>query len=139
MYDVFVPRINGKRQPLMLSVKDNKEHAAYLKPMAKEYSVAVISEYEPLVDKTVRKWLDGLDKRFCCQSREVCDIALWVRLCKCEQSFISMKNMDLIASVATESIMDITFSESIGLIDQGGDVAGFLENLDQNVDRGGMV
>lgn len=86
MYDIFSPRVNGKVIDSILSARDPRIHSKLHKPVAKEFAMSVVSEYEPLMDRTLEKWLQCLEQRFDDKSDKVCDIALWIRFCRRTQN-----------------------------------------------------
>lgn len=81
MYDAFAPRINGKRSTWWLSARDPQDVATIKKPIAAAYSFSTVSDYEPLVDEMITKFISRLDEEFAQQKGRVCDMALWLRLC----------------------------------------------------------
>lgn len=82
MYDPFAPRVNGKPVISWLSVRDREEHARIKKPIASAYSLSVLREYEPLVDEMIIKFMDRLEESAKMQSTRICDMAIWLRLCR---------------------------------------------------------
>ncbi|KUJ24275.1 cytochrome P450 [Mollisia scopiformis] len=120
MYDPFAPRVNGKRFDSSLSVRDPKVHQAMHKPIANAYSLTTLIDYEPLVDKMIIKLLAELRKRID-GGNEACDIGLWMRL------------------YAFDVMLQVTLSDTLGFMDKGGDINGFFERLDDNIDRSGLL
>ena len=82
MYDPFAPRVNGKRFEQILSVRESKAHAAMKKPIASAYSLSILTDYEPLVDDMIKKFIDRIEEEFNARKDKVCDMALWLRLCE---------------------------------------------------------
>ena len=136
MYDPFAPRINGKRMVSWLSVREPNAHARIKKPVANAYSISVLKEYEPLVDDMIIKFMDRLGDTGRDEDAKTCDLAVWLRLCRFQSTAIFAA---LITSDAFDVIMHLTFSDTLGFLDAGGDIDNFLVSLDQNLDRSGLV
>jgi len=83
MYDPFAVRVKGKRFQTSLSVREPKEHAALTKPVVSAYALSILTEYEPLVDETIRKFMDRAEQESSGEEGKWVDMALWMRLCKC--------------------------------------------------------
>ncbi|KAL9106661.1 MAG: hypothetical protein Q9227_008313 [Pyrenula ochraceoflavens] len=131
MYDAFGPRINGRREVSWLSVRNPLDHAAIKKPIAGAYAFSIILEYEPLVDEVISRFLKRLDSEFAAQSGRICDMAFWMRFCMPERCTIAV-DADL-SIVAYDVITHLTLGESLGFLDKGVDVQGFMQQSDKNL------
>ncbi len=136
MYDPFAPRVNGKPVVSWLSVRDPNAHARIKKPIASAYSLSVLKEYEPLVDDMILKFMDRLEDFGKNQKAEPCDMAVWLRLCR---SSAYGCRVTLMVLDAFDVIMHLTFSDTLGFLDAGGDIRDFMASLDRNSDRSGLV
>ena len=136
MYDPFSPRVNGKPVVSWLSVRDPNAHARIKKPIASAYSISVLKGYEPPVDDMILKFMDRLEDFGKNQNAEPCDMAVWLRLCRfstygCKVTLMILDAFDV--------IMHLTFSDTLGFLEAGGDVHDFMASLDRNSDRSGLV
>ena len=136
MYDPFAPRVNGKPAVSWLSVREPNAHARIKKPIASAYSLSVLKEYEPPVDEMITKFMNRLEESGRDQDSRICDMAVWLRLCRL---FINHYWVTLILSDAFDVIMHLTFSDTLGFLDAGQDVDDFMALLDENGDRSGLV
>lgn len=136
MYDPFAPRVNGKPVVSWLSVRDPKAHAEIKKPVARAYSLSELKEYEPLVDDMIVKFMDRLEDFSKDKNPEPCDMAVWLRLCRFS---VHGPSFALTSSDAFDVIMHLTFSDSLGFLEAGGDIGDFMVSLDRNSDKSGLV
>ena len=64
------------------AARDPKDVNAIKKPIASAYSFSNVLQYQPLVDQVISKFMNRLHEEFICRKDRVCDMALWLRLCK---------------------------------------------------------
>ncbi|MCJ1246209.1 hypothetical protein MMC30_003415 [Trapelia coarctata] len=120
----YVPRIYGVTAGFLktsLSVREPKEHAAMTKPVVSAYALSVLTEYELLVDETIRKFMDRVEQEGGGEGGNWVDVALWMRL------------------YALDVIMHLTFSNTLGFLDAGGDVEDFTASLSKNSARSALL
>ena len=65
-----------------LSVREPKEHARLMKPVANAYSLSVLAEYGPLVDDMIRKFVSRIGQEMSREVDSYVDMAQWMRACE---------------------------------------------------------
>lgn len=90
-HDVYDVKINsyrvqqrlsgGKPTVTLFTALDEDFHAAIKRPVSGTYSMSTLTEFEPFVDNTIRKFLERLDEEFVVPGR-VCDVAAWLQYCE---------------------------------------------------------
>ncbi len=88
-------------------------------------------ELEPLLDKSVKQFIDVLQTRFAA-SGKICDLADFIHFCT-SHSPRAARSCEVIdpSSVAFDAIMDIAFSNPVGFVKAGHDVHGIIGSLTQ--------
>ncbi|PQE32237.1 cytochrome P450 protein [Rutstroemia sp. NJR-2017a WRK4] len=115
MYNLFAPRVRGVPLPSLLSMHDEKEYARQKKMIAHVYSLTSLTEYEPLVDGIILKLVDQF-KRFDKQDNKSCDLSVWLRY------------------YTSDVIMQLSFGNNFGFVEQGRDIADHMKQLDKLLD-----
>ena len=96
-----------------------------------QYNPDAMHELEPLLDKSVKQFIDVLQTRFAA-SGKICDLADFIHFCKLYLSRAARSsNVIDPSSVAFDAIMDIAFSNPVGFVKAGHDVQGIIGSLTQ--------
>ncbi|KAL8728547.1 MAG: hypothetical protein Q9181_005304 [Wetmoreana brouardii] len=101
--------VKGKAIPGLFATQDRRIHTLLRKPIAGIYSMTNLTNYEPMVDTTIRCFFEQLDQRFV-QTSQVCPLDVWLQM------------------FAFDVIGSITFSKRLGFLEQGRDIDGIMEN-----------
>lgn len=112
-YSVFQNIVNGRRTASLVAMTDESDHARTKRVIAHAYSLSTLVEYEPLVDSTVRVFLDNLASRFA-KTGEVCDFGQYIQY------------------FAFDVIGELTFSKRLGFIEKNEDVDGIIAAIGSN-------
>ncbi|KAL8674238.1 MAG: hypothetical protein Q9168_001363 [Polycauliona sp. 1 TL-2023] len=116
MYDAFATYKDGKITHSSLSAQDPALALRHRKSIATAYSVNAVAVYEPVVDQMITKLISRLREISQEPGEGPPDMALWSRL------------------FAHDVILHLTFSNTLGFMDAGSDVGGFIAGLDGNLD-----
>ncbi|KAE9363577.1 cytochrome P450 [Stipitochalara longipes BDJ] len=111
---------NGKPTVTLFSSLDEDFHASIKKPISSAYSMTTLTEFEPFVDRTIRALVSQLDERFA-RPGSPCDIATWLQY------------------YAFDTIGELTFSKSLGFLEQGRDIDGIMKALEKTFDYAGKT
>jgi len=104
-----MPRIKGGKIPDVFATRDEDLHRRMRKPVANLYSIANLTNFEPLVVSTIDYFFSRLDELFTDKPRDF-DLSEWLQL-------------------FTFDIMgEVTFSRRLGFLERGGDIDGVMEN-----------
>lgn len=112
-YGVFQNIVNGKRTASLVAMTDESDHARTKRVVAHAYSLSTLVEYEPLVDSTIRIFLDQLSKSYA-QTGQPCDFGQQLQY------------------FAFDVIGELTFSKRLGFIEQNEDVGGIISAIGAN-------
>ena len=69
----------GASQTALVSIKDEKTHGTYRRPIANAYSLSSLKGYEPYIDATIEKLMGILDKH--AAENTPIDMTEWLRFC----------------------------------------------------------
>ena len=72
--------IGRQRFQSTFSVQDEAVHTAMNKPVARLYTMTNVVRFEPLIDRTIRRFMDILDTRFA-SVEQPCPIDKWLHYC----------------------------------------------------------
>ncbi|KAL8653735.1 MAG: hypothetical protein Q9210_001922 [Variospora velana] len=102
-YDSIIPRIKGGKIPDVFGTRDEDLHRKMRRPIANLYSIAHLTNFEPLVLSTMEHFFARLDELFTDKPMEL-DFGQWL------QYF-------------TFDVMgEVTFSRRLGFLEKGGDI-----------------
>lgn len=122
-YNALRARNKGRPATSIFAVRDEAIHTSMKRPLAGMYSLSSLTSYEPLVDSTIHLFMDRLEQEYD-GGRAVgksCNMADWLQF------------------YAFDVILNLTFSNTIGFLEQGKDVDGFMQALDANMNEGAPV
>ena len=71
---------DGKPNPAMVSIQDNRLHAEMKRPIAGIFSNSSVLAFEPKVAETMRFFMQRLDEEFASTGKR-CDIDHWLQYC----------------------------------------------------------
>ncbi|KAI0123266.1 cytochrome P450 [Xylariales sp. AK1849] len=108
-YDSIIPRMKGGKIPDVFATRDESLHRRMRRPIANLYSVANLTNFEPLVISTIQYFFERLDELYTDMPKD-CHISEWLQLF----------TFDVMGKV--------TFSRRLGFLERGGDVDGVIEN-----------
>jgi hypothetical protein len=116
-------RANGKPTTSIFAERDEQTHTFMKKAIVQIYSMSSLTSYEPLVDDTIRLFMDRLEQEFSrgADERKPCDMADWLQY------------------YAFDVVLNLTFSNTLGFLEQGRDVDGFVNLLDVNMSTSALV
>ncbi|ETS86540.1 hypothetical protein PFICI_00368 [Pestalotiopsis fici W106-1] len=109
-YDAIMPRVKGGKIPDVFATRDEDIHRRMRRPVANLYSVTSLTKFEPLITATMQYFFIRLDELFNDKSVEF-DMYRWI------QFFM----FDVLG--------EVTFSQRLGLLENGADVEDVIENL----------
>ena len=109
-YQVFV--MTGTTQTALVSIKDEKTHGTYRRPIANAYSLSSLKGYEPYIDETIDKLIVVLDKH------------------GAENAPINMTRWTQFW--AFDVMSKLAFGESLGFLEQGYDFNGMIAAQREN-------
>ncbi|KAF7552186.1 hypothetical protein G7Z17_g4509 [Cylindrodendrum hubeiense] len=118
-YEVQQQLANGKPTQTLFTTLDEDFHAKMKRPISSAYSLSSLTEFEVFVDKTIgvmMQKLDGFSK-----DDKVCDMAMWLQY------------------YAFDVIGELTFSRSLGFLDEGRDIDGIISSLEKMQDYSGKI
>ncbi|KAJ5174626.1 Cytochrome P450 [Penicillium canariense] len=118
-YHVQQQLAKGKPTPTLFTTTDEDFHAAIKRPISAAYSMSTLTEFEPFVDDTIYTFFQKLDEFIA--GNKVCDIALWLQY------------------YAFDVIGVLTFSTTLGFLQQGTDVEGIIAALERMLDYSGKI
>ncbi|KAL8992099.1 MAG: hypothetical protein Q9169_007372, partial [Polycauliona sp. 2 TL-2023] len=121
MYDAFATLHNGEVTYTSLATQDPAWALHYRKPIAAAFSVNAVAVYEPTVDQMIDKFISRLRAIVQDPGEAPPDMALWSRL------------------YAHDVILHLTFGNTLGFMDAGADIDGFISKLDANLDRAALA
>ncbi|ESZ92255.1 cytochrome P450 [Sclerotinia borealis F-4128] len=116
MYNLFAPRVNGVPLPSLLSMRDEKEYARQKKMIHHAYSLSSLTEYEPLVNGIILKLMDQFKVKSDKQNNKSVDLSVWLRY------------------YTSDVIMQLSFGNNLGFVEQGKDIANYMKELDKLLD-----
>ncbi|KAH7166379.1 cytochrome P450 [Dactylonectria macrodidyma] len=119
-YAVQQQLANGKATQTLFTTLDEAFHARIKRPVASAYSMTTLTDYEPLVDRTILAFFKQLENRYALTGRD-CPIFEWLQY------------------YAFDVIGEVTCSENFGFIETGGDVDGIIEALNVTMDYNAFV
>ncbi|KAK2766963.1 hypothetical protein FQN54_006279 [Arachnomyces sp. PD_36] len=102
--------INGVRLSNFFSTRDEHWHATAIKPIKSLYSMSRVTDVEYGVDKSIRAYTKKLQEKFIDGPKpEVCDMSDWMLY------------------FAWDTMSEITFKRTLGLVEAGEDKTGLLK------------
>ncbi|KAH6982611.1 cytochrome P450 [Ilyonectria destructans] len=119
-YAVQQQLANGKATQTLFTTLDEAFHARIKRPVASAYSMTTLTDYEPLVDRTILALFQQLDDRYARPGRD-CPIFEWLQY------------------YAFDVIGEVTCSENFGFIEKGSDVGGIIDALNVTMDYNAFV
>ncbi|OCT48003.1 benzoate 4-monooxygenase cytochrome P450 [Cladophialophora carrionii] len=109
-YQVFV--MTGTDQTALVSIKDEKTHGMYRRPIAHAYSLSSLKGYEPYIDQMIEKLIGELDKHDA--DGTPINMTRWLQYW------------------AFDVMSKISFGEPIGFLDHGDDFNGMIQAQREN-------
>ncbi|KAF2996518.1 hypothetical protein E8E13_006109 [Curvularia kusanoi] len=109
-YPVNFTYSNGKLIPGIFATTSDVLHRQMKRPIASFYSMTNILAYEPLVDDTIRVFVDQLQERYALTGTP-CDLSDWLQY------------------YAFDVIGAVTFSTRIGFLERGRDIDNAMEGI----------
>ncbi|KAJ9603054.1 hypothetical protein H2200_012349 [Cladophialophora chaetospira] len=109
-YKVFL--MTGTDQTALVSIKDEKTHGIFRRPLAHAYSLSSLKGYEPYIDEMIEKLILELDKHDAAQSP--INMTRWLQFW------------------AFDVMSKISFGEPIGFLDHGNDFNGMIQAQREN-------
>ncbi|OAL35460.1 hypothetical protein AYO20_05310 [Fonsecaea nubica] len=109
-YQVFV--MTGTDQTALVSIKDEKTHGMYRRPIAHAYSLSSLKGYEPYIDETIEKLIKELDKHDA--DGTPINMTRWLQYW------------------AFDVMSKISFGEPLGFLDHGYDFNGMIQAQREN-------
>ncbi|KAL8919500.1 MAG: hypothetical protein Q9172_004954 [Xanthocarpia lactea] len=108
-YDSIIPRIKGGKIPDVFGTRDEDMHRKMRRPIANLYSIANLTNFEPLVLSTMQRFFTRLDELFTDEAEEL-DLCQWLQ-------FFTFDVMG-----------EVTFSRRLGFLEEGADVEEIMAN-----------
>ncbi|PVI01651.1 cytochrome P450 oxidoreductase [Periconia macrospinosa] len=119
-YKAVSPLHNGKRLFNVFSTQDDAYHAKLKRKIGTLYTKAAALEMEPLLDSTIKVFLDKMHQLTASGPHNV-DLSLWLHL------------------YAFDSLGDISSSRRFGFLENGKDVGGMIERVDKIYHMTGLL
>ncbi|KPM41821.1 hypothetical protein AK830_g4711 [Neonectria ditissima] len=119
-YAVQQQLANGKATQTLFTTLDETFHAKIKRPVANAYSMTTLTDYEPLVDRTILTFFHQLETRYV-DSGQNCPMFEWLQY------------------YAFDVIGEVTCSQSFGFLEKGCDVGGIIEALNTTMDYNAFV
>jgi hypothetical protein len=115
LYPVQQAVAHGKALQNIFSGRDEVYHARLRRAVASAYTMANIVQFEPLVNSTIRAFVEALEKRFADRGdvSGICDFGTWLHF------------------FAFDVIGEITWSKRLGFVEQGVDIEGIIHKVDE--------
>jgi hypothetical protein len=113
----------GKILPNLFNSTDERYHAKLRKSVASAYSMSTLVQFEPLVDSTIMTFINALQDRFADKDDAlgICDLGEWLHF------------------FAFDVIGELTWSKRLGFVEQGLDVEGIIEHVEEAFASGAVV
>ncbi|KIW20254.1 hypothetical protein PV08_00829 [Exophiala spinifera] len=108
-YRLSMMPLDGAYTPSLFTALDERYHTSIKRPIATAYSMSTIIEYEPLVDSTTSLFTSRLDGF--AASGVSFDFGVWLQM------------------YAFDVIGEILFSQKLGFLESGTDVAGIMADI----------
>ncbi|OQU94072.1 hypothetical protein CLAIMM_00485 isoform 1 [Cladophialophora immunda] len=102
----------GTDQTALVSIKDEKTHGIYRRPIAHAYSLSSLKGYEPYIDETIEKLIKELDKHDA--DGTPINMTRWLQYW------------------AFDVMSKISFGEPLGFLDHGNDFNGMIQAQREN-------
>ncbi|KAI9931468.1 hypothetical protein MW887_010043 [Aspergillus wentii] len=115
MYSVNDVMVNGTRVSNLFSTRDETWHSTIIRPVKSLYSMTRVQDAEHSVDTAIQLYFEKLQERFVSTGRP-CDMA------------------DYMLYFAWDAMSQITFSETLGVLNAGCDDQKFLETSTRSLD-----
>ncbi|KAH8784862.1 cytochrome P450 [Hyaloscypha sp. PMI_1271] len=119
-YRVQQQLANGKPTVTLFTSLDEGFHASIKKPISSAYSMTTLTEFEPFVNRTIQALVTQLDELFV-KPGLPCNVATWLQY------------------YAFDTIGELTFSKSLGFLEQCQDVDGIIAALEKTFDYSGKI
>lgn len=72
--------VAGTDQTALVSIKDEKTHGIYRRPIANAYSLSSLKGYENYIDETIEKLMTVIDGH--CKSGNSINMTRWLQFCQ---------------------------------------------------------
>ncbi|KAL6244266.1 hypothetical protein RBB50_008508 [Rhinocladiella similis] len=108
-YKLSMMPLDGRYSPSLFTALDERYHTSIKRPIATAYSMSTIIEFEPLVDSTTALLMSRLDG-FAASGISF-DFGVWLQM------------------YAFDVIGEILFSQKLGFLESGTDVAGIMADI----------
>ena len=119
----------GTDQTALVSIKDEKTHGIYRRPIAHAYSLSSLKNYEPYIDQMIEKLIGELDKHDA--DGTPINMTRWLQFCK-STTAVHSTSSDLLNVGAFDVMSKISFGEPIGFLDHGDDFNGMIQAQREN-------
>ncbi|KAL2799010.1 cytochrome P450 [Aspergillus keveii] len=122
-YPVQQTLANGRPLHSLFNTTDEKYHGKLRRGVANAYAMSTLVQFEPLVDSTIKAFLQQMDERYADKQgpEGVCDFGAWLQF------------------FAFDVIDELTFSKRLGFVDEGRDVDGIIGDLEWLLDYVSVV
>ncbi|KAL2002185.1 hypothetical protein VTN02DRAFT_482 [Thermoascus thermophilus] len=115
MYGVNEAMVAGKRVTNLFATTDEKWHSTFIRPVKSLYSMTKVQDVEHCVDAVINLYLEKLQERFVSPGK-ACDMA------------------DYMVYFAWDTMSQVTFSETLGILEAGNDDRKILETSCRSLD-----
>ncbi|KAM5343359.1 hypothetical protein ACJ41O_011896 [Fusarium nematophilum] len=119
-YAVQQQLVNGVAKETLFTTLNESWHARIKRPVANAYSMTTLTDYEPLVDRTIEDLFLQLDQRYCSTGMQ-CPIFEWLQF------------------YTFDVIGELTCSKSFGFVTDGRDVGGIIDSLNKTMDYNAII
>ena len=108
------------------------------RPVSNIYSLSSLTSYEPLVDDTITLFMDRLHQGF--GTGRACNMADWLQYCTSPLlGLFPRSSLLTMTTDAFDVILNLTFSNTLGFLEQGKDVENFIRALDMTGQESALV
>ncbi|KAF9893111.1 hypothetical protein FE257_012522 [Aspergillus nanangensis] len=118
-YRVQQQLAKGKPTQTLFTTLDEDFHAAIKRPVSSAFSMSTLTEFEPFVDNIIHLLFSRLDEF--AAGQKICDIGIWLQY------------------YAFDVIGELTFSKTLGFLEQGKDIDGIIASLEKTLDYAGTI
>ncbi|KAF5009174.1 hypothetical protein FDECE_4618 [Fusarium decemcellulare] len=119
-YVVQQQLVNGRAAQTLFTTINERFHASIKRPISNAYSMSTLTDYEPLVDRSILTLFEELDRRYL-DSSASCPLFDWLQY------------------YAFDVIGELTCSEPFGFLRTGQDVYGIIAQLNSSMDYNAVV
>lgn len=128
MHKVNDVKINGMRISNFFSTRDEDWHNMAIRPIKSLYSMSRVTDVEYGVDKSIKAYTKRLQEVFIDGPEpKTCEMGDWMLYCEIDYHCSPFHQILIQFSVAWDTMSEITFKRTLGLMEAGEDKTGLLK------------